>query len=170
MGCSLELVIQMRLIKKNLDYAHIRLQKFMNLKCTWEKIWMVNSNAKNNSTQGFRDDRGLLKNHSWFTFVKEWHRTSFAIFWCFYNCLRVHIVYHCFPGKMVDCQYIRNNLSLLHQCFLLLPLPLCILKHKQKKVQKWCLTTCDVEITWKLFSHYFMNVLCPSYEAPLAPF
>ena len=30
--------------------------------------------------------------------------------------------------------------------------------------------TCHVDITWKLYSLDFINALCPSYEAPLAPF
>ena len=34
-----------------------------------------------------------------------------------------------------------------------------IIKHKHKKVQKWCLTTCDVEITWKLNSIWMSFVL-----------
>ena len=38
------------------------------------------------------------------------------------------------------------------------------------KSKKWCLTTCHVDITWKLYSLDFINVLCPSYEAPFAPF
>ena len=34
------------------------------------------------------------------------------------------------------------------------------------KSKKWCLTTCHVDITWKLYSLDFINLLCPCMRHP----
>ena len=126
MGCPLELAIRMRFIKKNLDYAHIRLhiyksEKRMRKKSEWSTLKTSPASSPRTTPRKVRDDRGLMQKLFVVHIYKRVTQDNICNSLMFLQLSpSTYYFFGWMDGWMVDCQYIRNNLSLLHhQCFLL---------------------------------------------------
>ena len=138
----------------------------MGKKSEWSTLMPFLCSSPRTTPRKVRDDRGRLQKLFLDYICKRVTQDNICNSWNFYNCLRVHIIF-CFAGEMVDCQYIRNNLSLLHQCSAVFFCCLSLYKRTStRRSKKWCLITCDVEITWKLYSIWMSFVLCSRMRHP----